>query len=308
MKVHKVVPRGYCQGVVNAIKISKQCRLDYPTTPIYILGMIVHNQFIVDALEKMKIKTIDAKGKTRLELLDQINEGVVIITAHGAGEDVTLKAKEKGLIVVDSTCKDVTKTHDLIRHSLKENKEVLYIGKYQHPESEGAIAIDPKRIHLIENKEDLYHFIEPDKDYLVTNQTTMSLWDVKALCDEAQQISSRVTVAKETCHATTIRQEAMASLPEEVDILYVVGDPHSNNSTRLAHIASEHSKAKVSLIESIQDIDIEELKNKKYAAVSSGASTPTYLTNMVIKFLEQFDKEHPTTWIKPEIQLDKILQ
>ena len=43
------------------------------------------------------------------------------------------------------------------------------------------------------------------------------------------------------------------------------------------------------MIESINDLDIEVLKNKKKAAVSSGASTPTYLTNQVIDYLKQFD-------------------
>ena len=39
------------------------------------------------------------------------------------------------------------------------------------------------------------------------------------------------------------------------------------------------------MIESIEDLEIEWLKNKRYAAVSSGASTPTYLTNQVIDYL-----------------------
>ena len=44
--------------------------------------MIVHNQYIVNALEELGVKTIDHKGKTRLELLDDIDDGTVIITAH----------------------------------------------------------------------------------------------------------------------------------------------------------------------------------------------------------------------------------
>lgn len=110
MLVKGIVPRGYCKGVVRAIEIAK--KQAHQTAPVYILGMIVHNQYIVNALEDLGIQTIDFKGKTRLELLDEINEGKVIITAHGASQKVFDKAKEKGLEVIDASCLDVIKTHD----------------------------------------------------------------------------------------------------------------------------------------------------------------------------------------------------
>ena len=71
MLVKGIVPRGYCKGVVRAIEIAK--KQAHQTAPVYILGMIVHNQYIVNALEDLGIQTIDFKGKTRLELLDEIN-------------------------------------------------------------------------------------------------------------------------------------------------------------------------------------------------------------------------------------------
>ena len=57
----------------------------------------------------------------------------------------------------------------------------------------------------------------------------------------------------------------------------------------------------------LDDLDVELLKEKKKAAVSSGASTPTYLTNQVIRFLQQFDENVPATYHKPPIDLRKIL-
>ena len=50
MKVTGIVPRGYCKGVIRAINIVKET-IEQPG-PITVLGMIVHNQFIVDALKK----------------------------------------------------------------------------------------------------------------------------------------------------------------------------------------------------------------------------------------------------------------
>ena len=302
MQVKAITPRGYCKGVVRAIEIAKNAQNEQQ--PIYILGMIVHNQYIVDALKERGIQTIDIPGQTRLELLDQIQHGTVIVTAHGASDQVFQKAKNKGLNVIDASCLDVIKTHDLIKEKLNERYDILYIGKKGHPEAEGAISIDEKRVHLITSKNDI-QMMDPNKHYVMTNQTTMSLYDVYDLCEYAKTILPHVTIEKETCTATKIRQEAIKNMEEDIDIVFIVGDPHSNNTQKLASIASE--KKEVHMIESLDDLNIHWLKGKKKAAVSSGASTPTYLTNQVIEFLHQFNENDPQTFFKQPIDLTKIL-
>lgn len=302
MEVKAIVPRGYCKGVVRAIEIAKNA--SQQDGPVYILGMIVHNQYIVNALEDLGVHTIDQKGKTREELLDEINQGTVIITAHGAGDNVFEKAKRKGLNIIDASCPDVIKTHTLIKDKLNQGYEILYIGKKGHPEAEGAISIDSQHIHLIANQDDIKQ-IDSKKSYVITNQTTMSLYDVYDLCEYAKTVLPHVEIAKETCTATKVRQVAIQNIDDDVDIIFIVGDPHSNNTKKLASIAE--NKKEVYMIESIQDLDIKTLKGKRKAAVSSGASTPTYLTNQIIEFLKQFDEENINTHQKPIIEKDKIL-
>lgn len=303
MKVKAITPRGYCKGVVKAIDIAKKA--SHTKQPVYILGMIVHNQYIVNALEELGVHTIDHKGKSRLELLDEIDTGTVIITAHGASDQVFEKAKNKGLYVIDASCLDVIKTHDLIKDKLKLGYEILYIGKNGHPEAEGAISIEPNRIHLITCKEDILK-VNPQHKYIMTNQTTMSLYDVYDLCEFAKETLPYIEIAKETCTATKIRQEAIKNMDEDIDIVFIVGDPHSHNTQKLAAIAGENKD--VYMIESLQELDIQVLKGKKKAAVSSGASTPTYLTNQVITFLEQFDENNPETYKKPNLDKSRILK
>ena len=243
MKVTGIVPRGYCKGVIRAINIVKET-IEQPG-PITVLGMIVHNQFIVDALKKRGAITIEDASKTRMELLDEINEGTVIITAHGAGDCVIEKAKSKGLNVVDATCLDVIKTHTLIKEQLKRGKDVLYIGKKNHPEAEGALLIDPEHIHLITSKKDL-ETLDKDKHY--------------------------VEIMKVTCSATQIRQEAIAKMDEDIDLVIIVGDPHSNNTKKLASISMEKAHKDTKMIGSLEELDLSWLKGKKHVGVSSGAS------------------------------------
>ena len=49
MEIISVVPRGYCQGVVRAIQIARQTARENRGTKVTMLGMIVHNQYVVDA-------------------------------------------------------------------------------------------------------------------------------------------------------------------------------------------------------------------------------------------------------------------
>lgn len=302
MEIYKVAPRGYCKGVVRAITMAKQCVEKYPNQTITILGMLVHNRYVMEALKEMHIQMIDDKTKTRLELLDQVKEGVVIFTAHGIAPEVIEKATQKGLICIDASCPDVMKTQEIVKEYLAQDYPILYVGKKYHPEAEAICSMDP-HIHLIEKEQDI-----PTLDtakVFVTNQTTMSIFDIDHLFKAIKQRYPEAIVCDEICSATRVRQEAIVGLKkQEIDVLYVVGDPDSNNSNRLAQIAREQGIANVYLIDDVNGIQDHHIKDAKHIAVTSGASTPTYLTNQVISYLETYDK----TREKPHIVISDILK
>lgn len=307
MEVIKISPRGYCYGVVDAMVLALKTaqNFDLPR-PIYILGMIVHNAHVVDSFEKQGIITLD--GEDRMALLDKISEGTVIFTAHGVSPEVRKKAREKGLTVVDATCPDVTKTHDLIREKIADGYHVIYIGKKGHPEPEGAIGIAPDHVHLVQTLDEVEALSLPTDKLIVTNQTTMSQWDVKHLMDAIIKKYPQVEVHNEICLATQVRQEAVAEQAGEAELCIVVGDPRSNNSNRLAQVAKEIAHVPSYRISDLSELDVEWLKGKKKVAVTSGASTPTPLTKEVIVFLEQFEEADPATWDKMRtVNMTKIL-
>ena len=78
-----IVPSGYCKGVVNAINIVKKTKEQYPNENIYILGMIVHNSYVSKQMEDLGVITLEDPNLSKEELLDTIDKGVVIFTAHG---------------------------------------------------------------------------------------------------------------------------------------------------------------------------------------------------------------------------------
>jgi 4-hydroxy-3-methylbut-2-enyl diphosphate reductase len=307
MEVVKISPRGYCYGVVDAMVLALQTarNLDLPR-PIYILGMIVHNSHVTEAFKDEGIITLD--GNDRLEILEQIEQGTVIFTAHGVSPEVRRRAKEKGLTLVDATCPDVTKTHDLIREKVEEGYEVIYIGKKNHPEPEGAIGISPGHVHLVEREEDITKLKLTTERIIITNQTTMSQWDIKHLMALLLAAFPTAEIHNEICLATQVRQEAVADQAGEAQLCIVVGDPRSNNSNRLAQVSQEIAGVPAYRVADVSEIKQEWLYGLQRVAVTSGASTPTALTKEVIAYLEQFESDNPLTWpITRTVNPNKLL-
>ncbi|QHS22781.1 4-hydroxy-3-methylbut-2-enyl diphosphate reductase [Virgibacillus sp. MSP4-1] len=307
MEVIKIAPRGYCYGVVDAMVIAKNATRDKNLPrPIYILGMIVHNNHVTDAFKEEGVITLD--GKNRADLLEDINEGTVIFTAHGVSPEVKERARQKGLTVLDATCPDVTKTHNLIRDKVKDGYEIVYIGKKGHPEPEGAAGVAPEHVHVIQTEEDAELLdIESDK-ILVTNQTTMSQWDVYDVMQRVKEKYPQTDMVQEICMATQVRQEAVAEQAKEADLTIVVGDPRSNNSNRLAQVSEEIASTKAYRIADLSELNLEWLEGRSTVAVTAGASTPTPITKEVIKFIEGYNPANPDTWdTTSNVEKQKIL-
>lgn len=297
MKVFKVSPRGYCYGVVDALVIARKAAMDKDLPrPIYILGMIVHNHHVTEAFKEEGIITLDVPGKKRIDLLQNIDHGTVIFTAHGVSPIVRELAEKKGLKTIDATCPDVTKTHRLIKKKKAEGYHVIYIGKKGHPEPEGAIGVAPDIVHLVETAEDVDRLhLKADK-IIITNQTTMSQWDVREIMNYIRQKYPQAESCNEICLATQTRQEAVAEQAKDADLLIVVGDPRSNNSNRLAQVSREIAHTPAHRIADLSELRLSWLRGVHKVAVTAGASTPTQLTKEVIMFLDQYDPEKPETW------------
>ena len=297
MKVIDLRPRGYCHGVVRALQMVKKVIQDetYPR-PIHILGLIVHNKKITEAFSYFGVVSLDDPSKTRLELLDQIESGTVIMTAHGVSDQVISKATQKGLTVVNATCRDVTKVHDAVKTHLDLGYEVVYIGHKNHPEPEGILGISSD-ISFLTNAVEAMNFIQkyPNKRLFVTNQTTLSRYDIDVVLDVLKVKYPDLLFDNDICDATTTRQKAVIQ-QEKVDLCIVVGDALSSNSNKLAFVSEHERQIKSHRIEGVSDIDPDWFKSVQSVSVTSGASTPTKLTNEVIEYLKQFEYEKKETW------------
>lgn len=307
MEIVNITPRGYCYGVVDAMVIAKNAALDKTLPrPIYILGMIVHNRHVTESFEDIGIHTLD--GKSRKEILDKIDSGTVIFTAHGVSQEVIQLAKGKGLTIIDASCPDVQITHELIKNHVSEGYEILYIGKRWHPEPEGALGAAKGHVHLISSMEDVFKLTLLSNKIFVTNQTTMSHWDVSDLMMKIQEKYPSARMHKEVCQATQVRQEAIAKQAFGCDLTIVIGDPKSNNTNRLAQVSALQAHVTAKRVADISEIQVDWLKGINKIAVTAGASTPTVIIREVVQFLDQFDESRPETWeITSKVSVEDIL-
>ena len=238
MKVNKIKPQGYCKGVILAINKCLEV-INNPSTikPIYLLGMIIHNRFVCDELAKKGLIILD--GNNRLEMLNTINEGTVIISAHGVSNKVKETAYNKNLNIVDTTCPDVKKVHDNALKYLNEGYEVIYIGKNNHPEALGVLE-ESDKIHLIDNISALDN-LDKNKKFYVTNQTTLAHSYIEIYHSYIKENFQDYLIENNICFATTKRETALYDI--KTDLIIVVGDKNSSNTQKLVETAKKMAQA-----------------------------------------------------------------
>ncbi|MBF0578365.1 4-hydroxy-3-methylbut-2-enyl diphosphate reductase [Erysipelotrichaceae bacterium RD49] len=289
MEILDVPVQGFCKGVSKAIETAQKTLHSDCPKPVTVLGSLVHNAYVNQSLGKQGLQVLEAKGKSRLKLLDEIDAGTVIFTAHGVCDQVRAKAEAKGLNIVDASCPFVLATQKLINRKRADGASILYIGKKGHPEAEGAVY-GHEGIYLIETIDDLPENLTGP--IFVTNQTTMSILDLEALFDQIKERYPQAEFCSEICNATRVRQKAILDLAgQNIDCLIVVGDPQSNNTNRLAQIGQAAGIQTIMQVESASQLDLDALKGTHKVAVTSGASTPAYLKDQVIERLNTLNDQ-----------------
>jgi len=272
-------PHGYCGnanfGVRGVIKTTQKTARKYPGTT-YILGKIVHNQHVVNWLEKKyQVKTVHH--------LSQIpKKATVIIRAHGAPPWIYVQAKKRGLNIVDATCPLVAQVHQEVKQLATQGKKILYLAsKKNHDEAVGVAGDAPQAVTLVTLTElEKIKISDPENTVLLT-QTTLSILETKKAFDKLKAKYPQLTIKPHVCPATTQRQQAIINLAPKTDLVIIVGSHTSSNSNRLKEVA-EQTGTKSYLVDNARELKPAWFRGIKKVAISSGASTPEWLLTEVI--------------------------
>ncbi|MCR5349209.1 MAG: hypothetical protein K6E59_06370 [Bacilli bacterium] len=284
MDVLQLHPHGYCLGVRAAIDLALQAKKDHPSSNVYLLGLLVHNEEAVAELEKAGLIPLDERKKDLLSYLLDMQEGdVVVFSAHGHPSAYDDLAKAKGLICVDATCR-------YVKENLEAGKEtkgsLLYIGVAGHLESEAFLANNPDSgfYDVKSHTGDLLRLKGKKETPTIITQTTLSGDEIEEAMDDIRVFFPDATISKERCHSTSLRQKAVAFLPSDVDALIVLGSKRSNNSVKLYELGLSMDK-ETYLCLGLEDVKELNLKGKRRVALCSGASTSDATFDAVLSYL-----------------------
>lgn len=294
MKLTKLTPRGFCKGVVDAWSLCRKIAKNNPNRTIYLIGWLVHNKNMIDDIEKLSIKTIDDVNISREQIIKNIDRSlnpIVIFSAHGTNPKTIEYAKKIGLEVYDATCIYVTNIQNLILEKIRLDYQVIYIGVKNHPESNSILSLD-NSIQFVSTINDIDKIkVDPNKKIFVTNQTTISIYEFYDIVKLLKLKYKNIEFKNDICNAAKERQEAVINMDSTIDVLLVVGDKKSNNTKKLYEIGLKKGIATY-LLSDLNEIDYTWFINKNHIGITSGCSTPTWVTNSIIEEIEKFIGEN----------------
>jgi 4-hydroxy-3-methylbut-2-enyl diphosphate reductase len=271
-------PRGFCAGVERAVQIVERS-LDRFGAPVYVRHEIVHNRFVVEALER--------KGAIFVEELDAVPAGApVVFSAHGVPKAVPEEAERRRLVYLDATCPLVSKVHRETEHHFSQGRRVILIGHDGHPEVIGTMGqLPPGAVLLVETVDDVAALdLDADADLAYVTQTTLSIDDTRAVIAALEARFPDIHCPKhdDICYATTNRQQAVKAIAQRCDRVLVVGAPNSSNSLRLVEVARQSGCNRAALIGRARDIDWKFMSGAVRLGLTAGASAPEVLIEEVV--------------------------
>ena len=120
MEVILAETAGFCFGVKRAVdQVYEQIKTG---KKIYTFGPIIHNENVVEDLEKKGVRVID-----NVDELATLTEGSVVIRSHGVSKDVYELIQKQGLEIVDATCPFVKKMHRIVEKESKQGCQMIII-------------------------------------------------------------------------------------------------------------------------------------------------------------------------------------
>jgi 4-hydroxy-3-methylbut-2-enyl diphosphate reductase len=280
-KIHIAQHHGFCMGVKRAINIAEETAKEAsPNDRVTILNEIVHNEAVVERFRE--------EGVGQAFSVDDVEEGTLIISAHGIAPSVIERAEAKGLKVIDATCPLVTVIYDIIKKIVPKGYHVIHFGDLHHDETNGVIGYAPDRITVVPSVDDIAGLPDwKDRKLGLTVQTTAEMAKAEEFKTAAKQKWPHIEIFDTICNATNKRQSAILELAPRVDMILVVGSKSSANSNRLAKISDELC-GNGRLIENYRDIEEEwftENPDIEEVGISAGASTPDFLVEEVVNRL-----------------------
>ena len=259
---------GFCFGVQRAVD-SVYKELEENSGKIYTFGPIIHNEQVVEDLNKRGIEVIDT-----VEQLKKIKEGTVVIRSHGVAKEIYDILEQQKLKMVDATCPFVKKIHNIVLDESNNGKTIIIIGNDNHPEVEGIKGWVNGEVIVINKEEQIEKLSLPEQTKAcIVSQTTFNHNKFKYLVEIIRKKGYDITVVNTICNATHVRQVEAQKISSKVDGMIVIGGKNSSNTQKLYDICRNECE-NTFYVQTVKDLNLHELKSLKSIGITAGASTP----------------------------------
>lgn len=273
MKIKRAEKYGFCSGVRIADLMVK--RFAAAGGRGAILGQLVHNERVVEEMEKLGVRTVDDVAA--------VEEPVIVFSAHGVPRSFHERAASAGLKVLDTTCKFVYDVHRESNKALADGCHLVFIGDPKHREVIGYTNdLDPSAYHILSTvaAAEAVEWSQFAK-IKVFYQTTLNAEEYEDVVKAIERRAANVERADTICYATKQNQDAARVLARdpEVDLIVVIGGSRSANTRHLWEICRESKPSY--LVQGADDLDPEWLRDASVIGVTAGSSTPEYVIDEV---------------------------
>ena len=268
MEITVAKSAGFCFGVQRAVD-SVYKELEENSGKIYTFGPIIHNEQVVEDLNKKGIEVIDT-----VEQLKEIKEGTVVIRSHGVAKEIYDILEQQKLKIVDATCPFVKKIHNIVLDESNNGKTIIIIGNDNHPEVEGIKGWVNGEVIVINKEEQIEKLSLPEQTKAcIVSQTTFNHNKFKNIFKIKKKKGYDITVVNTICNATHVRQVEAQKISSKVDGMIVVGGKNSSNTQKLYDICRNECE-NTFYVQTVKDLNLHELKSLKSIGITAGASTP----------------------------------
>ena len=274
MKVELAKSAGFCFGVEKAVNTVYE-EAKKGDEIVYTLGPIIHNEEVVKDMKKRGVESV------KIEDLDSLPKGTVIIRSHGVSRDRYNFVKQSGHRVVDATCPFVKKIHAIVSVQSGKGNTVVIIGNPEHPEVMGIKGWGDENTYAVENIEQFINLkLKKDKEIIIVAQTTFNHKKFQEIIDKISLLGYDVRCFNTICNATQERQVEAKNIASNVDAMIVIGDKKSSNTGKLVEICQEECRNTV-FIQTLEDLDYDALLSVDSVGITAGASTPKHIIEEV---------------------------
>ena len=277
MEVRLAKTAGFCFGVKRAVDTVYEQVNKGDSQKIYTYGPIIHNEEVVKDMKSKGVEVVNTE-----EELKALESGVVIIRSHGVPKRIHHILEERHLECVDATCPFVKKIHRIVEEESKAGKHIVIIGDEKHPEVKGIQGWSESPVSIIMTEEQARAFSAPENQGIcIVSQTTFNYNKFKYLVEIISQKNyNNINVLNTICSATKERQTEAEQIAKEVDVMIVIGDKHSSNTQKLFEICN-HACANTYYIQTLDDLNLNQLKSVETVGITAGASTPNNIIEEV---------------------------